>query len=43
MTALCAGLFGAAVGDLDLTPGMPADAYLIAVDWTNEALGAVVT
>jgi drug/metabolite transporter (DMT)-like permease len=39
VTALCAGLFGAAVGDLDLTPGMPADAYLIALGILSQSVG----
>ena len=39
MTAVCAGLFGTAVGDLDLTPGMPADAYLIALGILSQSVG----
>ena len=39
VTALCAGLFGAAVGDLDLTPGLPADAYLIALGVLSQSVG----
>ena len=39
VTAVCAGLFGAAVGDLDLTPGMPADAYLIALGVLSQSIG----
>src|ERR1044072_9224130 len=39
VTALSAGLFGAAVGDLDLTPGMPADAYLIALGILSQSVG----
>ena len=39
VTALCAGLFGAAVGDLDLAPGMPADAYLIALGILSQSVG----
>ena len=39
VTAVCAGLFGTAVGDLDLTPGMPADAYLIALGILSQSVG----
>lgn len=39
VTAVCAGLFGSAVGDLDLTPGMPADAYLIALGVLSQSVG----
>ena len=39
VTALCAGLFGAAAGDLDLTPGLPADAYLIALGILSQSVG----
>ena len=39
VTALCAGLFGAAVGDLDLTPGLPADLYLIALGVLSQSVG----
>ena len=39
VTAVCAGLFGTAVGDLDLTPGMPADAYLIALGSCRQSVG----
>jgi drug/metabolite transporter (DMT)-like permease len=39
VTAACAGLFGTAVGDLDLTPGMPADAYLIALGILSQSVG----
>ena len=36
---MCAGLFGTAAGDLDLTPGMPADAYLIALGVLSQSVG----
>ena len=39
VTAACAALFGTAVGDLDLTPGMPADAYLIALGILSQSVG----
>lgn len=39
VTAACAGLFGAAVGDLDLTPGLPAALYLIALGVLSQSVG----
>ena len=39
VTALCAGLFGTAVGDLDLNPGFPADGYLIALGVLSQSVG----
>jgi drug/metabolite transporter (DMT)-like permease len=41
VTAICAAAFGTAVGDLDLTPGMPADAYLIALGVLSQSIGYV--
>jgi len=41
VTALIAGLFGAAVGDLDLTPGLPALAYLLALGVLSQSVGYV--
>jgi drug/metabolite transporter (DMT)-like permease len=39
VTALCAALFGTAAGDLDLTPGLPAVAYLIALGVLSQSVG----
>ena len=39
VTALLAGLFGAAVGDLDLAPGLPALAYLLALGILSQSVG----
>jgi drug/metabolite transporter (DMT)-like permease len=39
VTALLAGLFGAAVGDLDLAPGLPALAYLVALGVLSQSVG----
>jgi drug/metabolite transporter (DMT)-like permease len=39
VTAVLAGLFGTAVGDLDLTPGLPAVAYLIALGVMSQSVG----
>jgi drug/metabolite transporter (DMT)-like permease len=39
VTAACAALFGTAVGDLDLTPGLPADLYLIALGVLSQSVG----
>ncbi len=39
VTALCAAAFGTFAGDLDLTPGMPADAYLIALGILSQSVG----
>ncbi len=39
VTAVLAGLFGTAVGDLDLTPGLPAVAYLIALGVLSQSVG----
>jgi drug/metabolite transporter (DMT)-like permease len=39
VTALLAGLFGAAVGDLDLAPGVPALAYLLALGVLSQSIG----
>jgi drug/metabolite transporter (DMT)-like permease len=41
VTGLCAGLFGAAIGDLDLAPGMPAIAYLLALGVLSQSIGYV--
>ena len=37
--ALAAGLFGAAVGDLDLVPSLPAHAYLLAYGISSQSIG----
>jgi drug/metabolite transporter (DMT)-like permease len=39
VTALLAGLFGAAVGDLDLAPGVPALVYLLALGVLSQSVG----
>jgi drug/metabolite transporter (DMT)-like permease len=39
VTALLAGLFGAAIGDLDLAPGVPALAYLLALGVLSQSVG----
>ena len=39
VTGLLAGLFGAAVGDLDLAPGLPALAYLLALGILSQSIG----
>lgn len=39
VTAVLAGLFGTAVGDLDLTPGLPAVGYLIALGVLSQSVG----
>jgi len=41
VTGVCAGLFGAANGSLDLTPGMPALAYLLALGVLSQSIGYV--
>ncbi len=39
VTALGAGLFGAAVGDLDVVPSLPAHAYLLALGILSQSIG----
>ena len=39
VTALLAGLFGAAIGDLDLAPGLPALACLLALGVLSQSVG----
>ena len=39
VTGLLAGLFGTAVGDLDLAPGLPALAYLLALGILSQSIG----
>lgn len=39
VTALLAGLFGAAIGDLDLAPGLPALACLLALGVLSQSIG----
>jgi drug/metabolite transporter (DMT)-like permease len=39
VTGICAGLFGAAVGDLDLVPRLPAHAYLLALGICSQSIG----
>ncbi len=39
VTAVLAGLFGAAIGDLDLAPGLPAHLYLLALGILSQSIG----
>jgi len=39
VTAVCAGVFGAAIGDLDLTPGIEATVYLVALGVLAQSVG----
>jgi len=39
VTGLGAGLFGAAIGDLDLVPSLPAHAYLLALGILSQSVG----
>jgi drug/metabolite transporter (DMT)-like permease len=39
VTAACAGLFGAAAGDLNLVPSLPAHAYLLALGVLSQSVG----
>jgi drug/metabolite transporter (DMT)-like permease len=41
VTALCALVFGEAVGDLDLVPSLPAHAYLVALGVLSQSVGYV--
>lgn len=41
VTALIAGFFGAAIGDLDLVPRLPAHAYLLALGVLSQSIGYV--
>ncbi len=38
VTGICAGLFGAAIGDLDLMPKLPAHAYLLALGICSQSV-----
>jgi drug/metabolite transporter (DMT)-like permease len=42
VTAVCALVFGAAIGDIDLTPGLPAVAYLLALGVLSQSVGYLV-
>ncbi|HEX5827203.1 MAG TPA: DMT family transporter [Candidatus Limnocylindrales bacterium] len=42
VTAVCALLFGLAVGDIDLVPSLPAHAYLIALGVLSQSVGYLV-
>jgi drug/metabolite transporter (DMT)-like permease len=39
VTGLLAGLFGASIGDLDLTPALPAHGYLLALGLLSQSVG----
>jgi drug/metabolite transporter (DMT)-like permease len=39
VTAVLAGLFGAAIGDLDLAPGLPSHLYLLALGILSQSIG----
>jgi drug/metabolite transporter (DMT)-like permease len=41
VTGLIAGVFGAAIGDLDLVPSLPAHAYLLALGVLSQSVGYV--
>jgi drug/metabolite transporter (DMT)-like permease len=42
VTAVCALLFGLAVGDIDLVPSLPAHAYLVALGVLSQSVGYLV-